>query len=578
VKGSLAPQLYSNRWQEALRSYWLVVVVYLVVTLLTAAFFMADTKDYADSVIAYQEGRYHFFWDFGHLFWVPLGWVLFATIGSLTKRFIGDDVRSNVILIFMVINWISGLVSVLALRGLLAKFCRQRWIVDTVTIFFMFAQGFLNFSQTGCAYIPGLSLIILGLYILVSRHDQPERHVQTAITSGILFAGAVCMWFLFGLAIPAMILSPVILFGWNRRMWRLTLLSGVAFSFFLAAAYLVVVLGVLHIYTPSAFKAWVLTASHDTDIAGVTRTIFGFARSFIYMGNDGVVFKRYLLRDPLNPVSLLDLFRLSFWKFILFYGFLASIAVNLMRSAEGRKVFYFMGLTSLSVIIFAVFFDGGAIERYLPLYPAIFLGLGVSLSATKSFRALKYTTLAFGVAMILVDGQAMAKPLLDRRQDAAAARVNELQQRIRPRSRIMLVSWQDELVNFSRSFPFNPLNRTHNLSIGSLVTPGTTFVSEWRQSFASETIKAWDQGGEMWVSKRVMSTRPRAEWNWVEGDDRRVSWTDFYTFFSHLELGDLVGGEDGFVMIPPTTHNRQMLDSQLKGSESPETGRKVASG
>jgi hypothetical protein len=160
----------------------------------------------------------------------------------------------------------------------------------------------------------------------------------------------------------------------------------------------------------------------------------------------------------------------------------------------------------------------------------------------------------------------MAKPILDRRQEAVTERVSELHGRIKPHSRVMLVTWQDELVNFSRSFPFNPLNRAGELSVGALVTPGTTIVIEWRREFAAETMKVWNQNGEMWVSKRVINVRPRPEWNWVEGDDRRISWIDFYKFFSQLQLGDTAGGEDGFILVPENEQNRRILEAQLQGS------------
>jgi len=553
------------QWKEAFRSYWLVGAIYLLVVLFTAAYYMADTNDYANAVLAYQAGRPRDFWEFGHLLWVPLGWLLFTVFGSVTKTFVGDE-RTDVILIFMIVNWFAGLFSVLILRRILTEFCRQTWVVDIVTIFFIFAHAFLNFSQTGCAYIPGLSLLLLGLYILVSRYEKTETVPKTALAAGISLAGAVCLWFLYGLAIPAAVASPLLLFGWNRKMWRLAMLTGVVFGVSLSVAYIAVVVGILHITSIAGFRGWVANASHDTDITGVTRMVFGFARSFIYMGNDGIVFKRYLLHDPFNPVSLSDLFRLSVWKLLLFYGFLASITLNLMRSSGGRRVLYFLFLSCLSVIIFASFFDGAAIERYLPLYPAIFISLAFSLSDVKSVRFLKYAALSFAIAMILVDGVAMARPLLDRRQDAVTARVGDLQQRIKPHSRIILVSWQDELVNFSRSFPFNPLNRNGSLSIGALVTPGTSIVADWRRIFATETTTTWNQNGEMWVSKRVMSPRPRAEWNWVEGDDARVSWTDFYRFFSQLELGDTTGGDDGFVLVPSTARNRQLLEKELNVS------------
>jgi hypothetical protein len=550
-------------WKEVLRSYWLVITIYLVVALFTAAHYMADTNDYADSVLAYHGGRYRDFWEFGHLSWIPLGSFLFWAIGPLTRKLVGDDLRANVILIFMIVNWIAGLVSVVLLRSLLWRFAPRRWIVEVVTIVFIFAQGFLNFSQTACSYVSGLALVLVALYVLLKDQDPSKHALRKALLAGLALAGAVSMWFLYVLAVPAVVLSPVILFGSNRKMWRLALATGLSLSLFIATAYLLVVVGALHIYTIGSFRTWMSSASHDTDIAGFSRMVFGLARSFIYMGNDGVLFKRYLLHDPFNPVSLADLFRLSLWKLFLFYAFLGAVGVNLLVSAEKRKVLYLLLLSCAPVIVFAVFFDGGAIERYLPLYPMVFLALAVSLFGAKSLRVPRYTALAFALAVVLVNAQAMAKPVLDRRQDNTTARVAELQGRIKPHSLVMAVTWQDELVNFSRSFPFNPINRAGRLRIASLVTPGTTLVSEWRQNFATQTIRMWGLGGEMWVSKRVLSPRPQVDWNWVEGDDRRVSWTDFYNFFSQVEFGDSVGGSDGFVLLPPTVRNRQLLEAQL---------------
>src|SRR6185369_11501883 len=195
----------------------------------------------------------------------------------------------------------------------------RNWIVTTVIVFFIFSHAFLNFSQTGSAYIPGLALTMAGIYVLIVSSNEPQLLFRGSLLAGLALTAAVCMWFLFGLAIPAALLCPILLFGWNRTTWRLTLQTSITFGVLLAIAYLIVVVGVLHITTVAGFKAWVADASHDTDISGASRMVFGFARSFIYMGNDGVLFKRYLLHDPFNPVSLSDLVRFSLWKILLFY-------------------------------------------------------------------------------------------------------------------------------------------------------------------------------------------------------------------------------------------------------------------
>jgi hypothetical protein len=45
----------------------------------------------------------------------------------------------------------------------------------------------------------------------------------------------------------------------------------------------------------------------------------------------------------------------------------------------------------------------------------------------------------------------------------------------------------------------------------------------------------------------------------VESDDPRVSWTDIYTFFSQLQMGQSVGGEDGFMLLLPSPQNEKIL-------------------
>src|SRR5262249_1855457 len=67
---------------------------------------------------------------------------------------------------------------------------------------------------------------------------------------------------------------------------------------------------------------------------------------------------------------------------------------------------------------------------------------------------------------------------------------------------------------------------------------------------------AWDSGGDVWLSRRLLAEAPPPEGAWVEGDDARVSWAEIRRFFSNLDVGQAVGGEDGFVRpLPPARTN-----------------------
>src|SRR5262249_38651283 len=139
------------------------------------------------------------------------------------------------------------------------------------------------------------------------------------------------------------------------------------------------------IHSVADFRHWMQeTTGQSAQDKGLVRTIFGFARSFIFMGNDGMRFKRYLIHDPYNPVTKLELLRLSLWKFLLFYTFLGAILLNLLRSGVGRRVLALFLATAVPVIGLAVYWQGGDVERYLALYPVLFLALGVSLDPARS--------------------------------------------------------------------------------------------------------------------------------------------------------------------------------------------------
>jgi hypothetical protein len=561
----------TTRWPTLAQRYALLPAVYLLATLLTNADFMADTTDYVDSIVSFVGGRNYEFWEFGHLFWRPLGWLLYALCKPMTSLVASGEVRFNVTLVLVALNWLAGLLSVCALLGIVRRLCGDRiWITGLVTVTFIFSHAFLNFTQTGSSYIPGLSLLLLGLYLLTRCDEGGENSWATALVAGLALAGAVCLWFPYVLAMPAALASPLLLFGFARIRARLVISTGVTVAVLVAVAYAVVVIGALGIHTLAGFKVWMSGASHNTDIKGVTRMAFGFARSFIYMGNDGMLFKRYLLGDPFNRVTSLDLVRLSLLKFVLFYLFLASVVIKSLFSTQGRRTLGLLVLNAVPVILFAISFDGGAVERYLPLYPAMFLALGVCLCGARSIGFFKCVAYAFIAAVILTDTAALAKPVLERRQEAIAGRISEVVRRLKPESRIVAATWQDELVNFSRSYPFHRLNRAGSVSIGALVTPGTTLAAEWREGFAAGALATWKRGGEVWVSRRVLSPRPRPEWNWAEGDQKGVSWPDFHAFFSEMEMGDSAGGDDGFIEIPPTTKNQRFLGQLVPPSKAKE--------
>jgi hypothetical protein len=542
------------------RQYGSIGLVYVIATLLTSAHFMADTVDYVESVLKSVE-----FWEFGHLFWRPVGWLLYQVSEPFTRDIVGPDPVANVALVFVALNWIAGLTSALLIYGLLKRVTKHEWAARLSTLAFAFSHSFLNFAQTGSSYIPGLAFLLLGLFILSKNEERPDRLLRSAMAAGVALACSVCLWFLYIWAIPGALALPFLLFGAQPARRRLVFRAAVVFAVAAGLAY-GAVLAHLGIYNLTELRSWISSSSHGmTHVKGVTRVAFGVPRSLIDMGNDGVVLKRFLLGDPFNPVSVPEVILLSLWALALFYICGGVVAFNLLRSKWGKRVLFYMLAGSLPMIAFAAFFDGAAIERYLPIYPFLFLALSCFLAGKRPALPAKIAVLSLIAVTSGSNVIRMSKPVLAREQERVAARIDELRPRLKPESVIVTIDLQDALINFRRSFPFDPLVQQTQARITSLVMIGTERVPAWTEEFAEEAASTWRRGGEVWVTARALSPRPREEWNWVEGADRRISWDDFYSFFSNLQTGESTGGEDGFVLLPPSSSNQKVLTALLAG-------------
>lgn len=558
-----------RRWRHFLETYGPLIVAYLLATFLTRAYNMGDTLSYTDSIAARIEGRYDYFWEFGHLLWRPLAWLVYRITKPLTRLFVGNEVRFQVTLVLMVLTWVWGLVGVIFFTALMRLFCKRQWVAITAGIAFIGTNAVLNYLHTGCPYVPALSCALGGLYVLLKK----PATVRLGIFAGLLLACAVCFWLPFVLTLPAVFLTPLLLEAVDKgRIRQLVLAIAVCASAGLIAYLSIGVLG-LGLRDLAGFRMWYDQASHGlSNMGGTPRAIFGLARSFINMGEDGRIFKRYVVHDPFSPVSLMDLFRLSLWKVGLFYTFLAVLALSLVRSRAGRRILLLNVLNAVPLFVFAIFlFDAGQIERYLPLYPLLFVAITWCLCSREVRPALKYFLVLYLVVATVTNIRAMSLNVAASQQRAAAARTQDLKPLLKTTSKVFTSSCQDEMVRFRNNLVFDPSE--HDNQLICVVDPNTSQVLHWQKQFATTAAAAWQAGGDVWIANRMLTPRPRPEWNWVEGDDPRVSWKDIYQFFSIFSVGQSVGGEDGFSLLLRTPENQKVINEYSQRPENEKAGR-----
>ncbi len=537
---------------KAFFPYIFGTAIFFAAVVLTDANFWADSADYVDSVIAFRLGKDYNFWEFGHLFWRPFGWFVWSRFFPATDNTFW---RGEINLIFQRISCIAGLVSTVVLIGILKKLKLPVWTVAVAAVGFVFSHAFLNFTQTGTSYITALMFYLLGLFFSLRQAD--EKQFPDSILSGIFLAFAICFWMPFLWALPAVFCAPPVLYGFSRKNLSAAAIQVAAFFLATALSY-GVVLAILQVDSLSGLKSWISAASHGNETRGAARMIFGLARSFVNMGGDGVLFKRFLLSDAYNPVSFGTLVGGSLWKIAAFYGLVAGVLFLLWKNVENRKILVLLSVSALPILVFATLFDGGAVERYLPLFPFAFIGLAAALRI-KEYKFLRRSMMLILAVFAAVNINALSVWTAAEQQKKIVSRVESLEGKTAPDDAIFLVNWTDDLINFNRSYPFNPVNLRGNLKFGSIVTPGSTQTTQWREEFAARSFWSWEKGKNVWLSARAFSEKPQTDWNWTEGDDKNVAWREFPEFFGKLETGEMLGDENGFVLILPSEANKKTL-------------------
>ncbi len=533
--------------------HWLRVfgpsaVAYALATALMGAHFWGDSIDYAEGALTG-----HHFWDFGHLFWRPLGRLLLPLFPP--DAFGSSDERISALLPLLLVCWLAGLGSLLLLRALLHEVGIGPCAADLTALFFLLSQTFLNYAQTASSYVPGLCCLLLGCYLLARAARRPDNAAGMAAAAGAALAGALGFWFPYVWALPAAGLLPLLLGGFDRARLRLTLWAATACGV-VAALTNLIALAAQGIATVGGALAWVKASQHGIHgINGVPRMLFGLARSFINLGEDGTLYRRYLGGDSLNPVTRTEVLR-NLWPIGLFYVVAVVLAFALARSAAGRRLLALLAVAAVPILAFGIAWQGGDMERYLPLYPFVFLALGGLFGDRRTPRWCKGLAVVFFTVMVVRNASVLIRPVLEQRQQELSARASVLLPRLRPCSHVFTVN--DDVAKLRRDYPLNPLG--HRLPLRPILEPGVTRAVEWRPLLWRRMRKTWEQGGDVWVTRRVFRSTPRREWLWVEDQRSELRWAQLREFFADFETVESVGGEDGYVRLaapvqPPFAKN-----------------------
>jgi len=468
----------------------------------TGARMTGDSRYYAYSIDDRLDGHYYDFIEFGHLFWRPLGLIAYQAFQPVLTRLVGNDRLAGIMTALVGLNWAFSLLALLLMYRLAERLGASRWASWLATCALCVSFGFLNYAHSGTPYIPGLACLILALTVMAGAADaDADAGAGSAIAVGVALACAVGFWTAYVLAIPMALAFPLIHFGPDRRRWRYVALMTLAFGLAVGLSFSSAILA-LGIRDIAGVRSWIRSASHGIEIGGVSRMIFGIPRSFLSMGNDGRLFKRYLLHDPYAPVSLADLIRLSLAKIGLFYIVLLTTLIGLVRDRPGRRMLVMLALGGVPTLAFAVMWQGGDVERYMPVYPLVFAAWALVLGGSRPSRIVQTLVIALFLMMTVANLPALSSSAIDRRMKALDVRTAELLSSTGPDDLILTVNQADEV---SLTLSDLELRSGRKLRLFGIVAAGHEDTGAWKKAFSRRIREAWDRGGSAWPSGRPRS-------------------------------------------------------------------------
>ncbi|HEY6391202.1 MAG TPA: glycosyltransferase family 39 protein [Bryobacteraceae bacterium] len=565
------PDAPAVSWQR-FRALGAVTALYACALLTTAARHIADTTVYVHDILLFDKGSFEHYpnpiWEFGHLYWRPIGWVLFKWFGGLTPFAASGLEKLVATTVLFSFTMLCGFVCALLFYSMASALLGHRWKALLVTAGMLGCYSFLNYVQSGAPYIPGLMGLLGALWAVIRAVDSGKFSWQYGLLSGALFAFSVLMWLPYIVVLPGILAAAIF---WGKpgaapMQRRVRLASWVFFSAagLTALGYLAVILQ-LKFLSFAEMQAWMLASSHGwSQNKRLLRMVSGLPRSFLYNGEGGMALKRYLLKDPYAPVTLGDLIRQHLWAPMIFYTFALCLIGVLWRSLDGRRVLWICLAATIPALAFAAFvFESGSLERYLPLYPFICLAIAHGLSQLPTKTAAPVVILAFVLLAIAVNGSSLSKSRIDAEIAPSVARLESLRGKVTSEGLVVLTAIPDSLYWLLTIYPFHPANRGETIVPYDVIQTANERIVRWQPDFAKRALDTLSRSQSVWVSKRLLADRPEPAWGWTEGDDPHISWKKLPAFFRQFSYSESVGGADGFLKLEP--ENKTKLEAVAVG-------------
>jgi hypothetical protein len=565
---SQKPSLEPGRSSDSL-AFLFVSLAFIALYWITTQDATGDTPFYVSDIISHSSDTAHTrrLWEFGHLLWRPLGYLLWHLTTPLTALFFGDNTLLQAQFGLFAMNFAGGLSIALLAFAIARRFGLERSLAYAVSAGSILSSAVLNYMHSGTSYIPGLACYLAALLFIIKAIQEESNRLLFAILSGAALALACLLWFPYILGVPAALLvwlclalpaGQIYVNASLRKRIELLLAAAITAGALILIAYFAVA-AICHISSLAEFQEWMHGSEHGMRAdRPFIRFPTGIARTFFFVGDAGLLLKRFIFGDPYVQVRVIDLLS-GLWKVALAFLMLLALIWSLVRNRANWPVLAVLAAAALPTIAFAFRFDTSSPERYLPVAGALVLAVCAVLARELDRRMAHLVLGVFLVAMVLVNLKAYTFDLRSAEAESVS-RAAIVHQHTQHGGVALTLSPSDPLGAYFQRRAFDPANRPNALSVYPIFNFAFLGSTPWSQAMACRILKSWNEGGEVWLSKRLLASQPQADWIWVESDHPNTRWSDIAPFIGRLNTDADLGGADGFLRIAKNSPNEIFLE------------------
>jgi hypothetical protein len=575
VTKASVPSVSESGKSKTVSACVLLTLIFLVLASWIRPTFGGDPLFYTEQAFAFLHkhglAETRVFLEFGHLLWRPLAAVGAEVWMSVITGKAGIEARLAPLVILITLSLATTLICALLILRIAKSLSGSIRTATVVALWFLVTNPVLTYMRSGYSYLPGLAMQFVAVTLIIAPPAWLRTLRVRAFLIGFALAFSVCLWTPYIVSVPGLIIFAFI---WKNNelprsermrlaghtlLWT-ALITGAAFTS-------AILLNELR--SIGQIAQWIRDSSHGwAQNHRLVRLTTGLPRSFIAVQDESLMLKRLFFHDPYAPVKWTQLLAAVAWKPPLFAAGMGALGWILARTAAGRQLLIGTLCCWISLIIFSVaVFEPSSAERFLPGFPLLFASLGYAAGRVSRADVASWVLGAFLTLTTVINLVSVAPGPANRHEENAAQRLSSFAKVCRPNTLLVLLSYADDIFRFQSVKPFDPLNRLTYHSFPAMV-PGTLVGLRFREEFAQAALDTWQKNGDIWISQRLLATRPLPSWGWVEGDSPGIKWNELRDFYRQFQTDARTEGADGFLRIARNEANRRLLIALVNSSDN----------